>query len=64
MKDQRRGGHPKNKRKVGNIFILFKKRWSTLVCVCGAGDGGKGGQVFLDMMSFFTSDEPILKLFK
>ena len=42
MKDQERGGgHPKNKRKVGNFFILFNKRWSTLVCVCGAGDGGR-----------------------
>ena len=26
-------GHPENKRKVGNFFILFNKRWSTLVCV-------------------------------
>ena len=60
-------GHPENKRKVGNFFILFNKRWSTLVCVRvwrGGGRGrGQGGQTFLDIMSFFISNEPIFQFF-
>ena len=40
-------GNPENKRKVGNFFILFNKRWSTLVCVRvwrggGQVEGGEG----------------------
>ena len=34
----------------------------TSVCVRGRGRG-QGGQAFLDMMSFFTLNEPIFQLF-
>ena len=63
MKDQ--GGGASKKQKKGEEFlILFNKRWSTLVCVCVRGRGrGQGGQAFLDMMSCFTSNEPIFQFF-